>query len=121
MANEQEDPESAKGPDQPKGEDEARQYLEDLRKQAGIEDDGGTQAGADETGSDDLLERLKKSEAELAVGNAKLAALSQAYIDLLKNSKSTERKGPQSLADVDDLLRKGRQESGTYYSKEQRQ
>ena len=120
MANEQEDPKAGEQ-GQPKGEDEAKQYLEDLRKQAGAEDDGDTGGKQDDTGSDDLLNRLKKSEAELEVGRAKLSALSQAYVELLKNTKNNQQKGPQSLADVDDLLRKSRQETGTLYSKEQRQ
>lgn len=120
MADEQEDP-KPEGQGQPKGEDEARKYLEDLRKQAGAGDDGETGDKQDDTGSDDLLKRLKKSEAELEVGRAKLSALSQAYVELLKNTKNNAQKGPQSLADVDDLLRKSRQETGTYYSKEQRQ
>lgn len=120
MANEQEDP-KAGDEGQPKGKDEAQKYLEDLRKQAGAEDEGGSEEKQDDGSSDDLLERLKKSESELEVGRAKLSALSQAYVDLLKSSRSTERKGPQSLADVDEMLKKSRQENGTYYSKEQRQ
>lgn len=107
-------PEGAEG--EPKG-DEAQQFIDDLRKKAGVDDTGKKETQPE---GGDLLERLKKSEAELAVGNAKLAALSQAYVELLKNSKSNQQKGPQSLADVDALLKRSRQEDGSYYSKEQR-
>lgn len=120
MAEEQTEkqPEDAEG--KPEG-DEAQQFVEDLRKKAGVDDEEDGAKEGQPAGSDDLMKRLKKSEAELAIGNAKLEALSQAYVELLKNGRSNQQKGPQTLADVDDLLKRSRQEDGTYYSKEQRQ
>lgn len=107
----------------------AAEFLAELKKQAveahedeskdGNEGESKGGEGDPEPQVAELMERLKKSEAQQAVANAKLSALSEAYVGLLKDKNSGGAQGSGAAFSVDDMLKKHLRENGTLFEQEQ--
>lgn len=101
-------PEGGKDPKGGQGSKDPEQYLEELRKQAGQD---GSEGDDGSGGADDharLVEALKEQE----LTKARLEAVSQAYVDLLKQGGTGSHTEPQ---DFDDIIKQSRKAGGTYY------
>lgn len=105
-------PKSGQEPkDPPKGGQEPKdpeKYLEELRKQAGQNGSDGNEGSDDSDDHARLVEALKEQE----LTKARLEAVSQAYVDLLKQGKPG---GHEETHDFNDIIKQSRKAGGTYY------
>lgn len=107
----------------------AAEFLAELKKQAveapkdELKDGNESESKGGEGDPDpqvaELMERLKKSEAQQAVVNAKLNAVSEAYVGLLKDKNSGGAQGSGAAFSVDDMLKQHLRDNGTLFEQEQ--